>query len=121
MAVADRIAVLNRGRVEQVGGPRDLYEQPETEFVMSFVGPVNQVGDAWIRPHDLELLTDPSELADEAMIERIVHLGFEVRVELMRADGERLWAQVTRDRCEELELAEGQILYLRPQRERIFS
>ena len=55
------------------------------------------------------------------MIERIVHLGFEVRVELMRADGERLWAQVTRDRCEELELAEGQILYLRPQRERIFS
>jgi sulfate/thiosulfate transport system ATP-binding protein len=121
MAVADRIAVLNRGRIEQVGGPRELYEQPQTEFVMSFVGPVNQVGDTWVRPHDLELRTDPSELADEAMIERIVHLGFEVRVELTRADGERLWAQVTRDRCEELELAEGQIVYLRPQRERVFS
>ena len=93
----------------------------ETEFVMSFVGPVNQVGDTWVRPHDLELLAEPSESADEGMIDRIVHLGFEVRVELTRADGERLWAQVTRDRCEELELAEGQIVYLRPQRERVFT
>ncbi len=121
MEVADRIAVMNKGRIEQVGGPRDLYEHPETEFVMSFVGPVNQVGDTWVRPHDLELLADPSESADEAMIERIVHLGFEVRVELTRSDGERLWAQVTRDRCEELELAEGQIVYLRPSRERVFN
>ena len=121
MEVADRIAVMNKGRIEQVGGPRDLYEHPETEFVMSFVGPVNQVGDTWVRPHDLELLAEPSESADEAMIERIVHLGFEVRVELTRSDGERLWAQVTRDRCEELELAEGQIVYLRPSRERVFN
>jgi sulfate transport system ATP-binding protein len=121
MEVADRIAVMNKGRLEQVGGPRDLYEHPETEFVMSFVGPVNQVGDTWVRPHDLELLAEPSESADEAMIERIVHLGFEVRVELTRSDGERLWAQVTRDRCEELELAEGQIVYLRPSRERVFN
>jgi sulfate/thiosulfate transport system ATP-binding protein len=121
MEVADRIAVMNKGRIEQVGGPRDLYEHPETEFVMSFVGPVNQVGDTWVRPHDLELLAEPSESADEGMIERIVHLGFEVRVELTRADGERLWAQLTRDRCEELELAEGQIVYLRPSRERVFN
>ena len=121
MEVADRIAVMNKGRIEQVGGPRDLYEHPETEFVMSFVGPVNQVGDTWVRPHDLELLAEPSESADEATIERIVHLGFEVRVELTRADGERMWAQVTRDRCEELELAEGQTVYLRPSRERIFT
>ena len=59
MEVADRIAVMNKGRIEQVGGPRDLYEHPETEFVMSFVGPVNQVGDTWVRPHDLELLAEP--------------------------------------------------------------
>ncbi len=121
MEVADRIAVMNKGRIEQVGGPRDLYEHPETEFVMSFVGPVNQVGDTWVRPHDLELLAEPSQSADEATIERIVHLGFEVRVELTRADGERMWAQVTRDRCEELELAEGQTVYLRPSRERVFT
>ena len=121
MEVADRIAVMNKGVIEQVGGPRDLYEHPESEFVMSFIGPVNRVGDTWVRPHDLELLSYPSDGADEAMIERIVHLGFEVRIELTRADGEKLWAQVTRDRCEELELEENQIVYLRPQHERVFS
>ena len=118
MQVADRIAVMNKGVIEQVGGPRDLYENPESEFVMSFIGPVNRVGDTWVRPHDLELLSYPSDGADEAMIERIVHLGFEVRIELTRADGEKMWAQVTRDRCEELELEENQIVYLRPQHER---
>jgi sulfate/thiosulfate transport system ATP-binding protein len=121
MEVADQVAVMNRGRIEQLGGPRELYEHPATEFVMSFVGPVNRVGDRWVRPHDLELLLVPADGADEAMIERIVHLGFEVRIELTRADGERLWAQVTRDRCEELELEENQIVYLRPQHERVFS
>jgi sulfate/thiosulfate transport system ATP-binding protein len=121
MEVADQIAVMNRGRIEQVGGPRDLYDRPETEFVMSFVGPVNRLGDRWVRPHDLDLLLDPSEDALEMMIERIVHLGFEVRVELLGTDGEKTWAQVTRDRCEELELEERQILYVRPSRERVFA
>ena len=121
MEVADRIAVMNKGRIEQVGGPRDLYEHPETEFVMSFIGPVNRVGDTWVRPHDLDLRSEPSDDADEAMIERIVHLGFEVRIELTRDDGEKLWAQVTRERCEELELEEGQIVYLRSRHERVFS
>ena len=118
MEVADQIAVMNKGRIEQVGGPRDLYDRPETEFVMSFVGPVNRMGERWVRPHDLDLLLDP--VGEEAMIERIVHLGFEVRVELAAADGTKSWAQVTRDRCEELELEERQIVYVRPSRERVF-
>ncbi len=121
MEVADQVAVMNHGRIEQVGHPRDLYEQPETEFVMSFVGPVNRVDEAWVRPHDLELLTHPENGADEATVERIVHLGFEVRVELARADGEQLWAQVTRDRCEELGLEAGQTVYVRASRERVFA
>jgi sulfate/thiosulfate transport system ATP-binding protein len=121
MEVADQVAVMNRGRIEQLGGPRELYEHPATEFVMSFVGPVNRVGDRWVRPHDLELLLVPADGADEAMIERIVHLGFEVRVELVRGDGEKLWAQVTRDACEQLELAQGQILWIRPERARVFA
>jgi sulfate/thiosulfate transport system ATP-binding protein len=121
MEVADQIAVLNRGRIEQVGGPRDLYDRPETEFVMSFVGPVNRLGERWVRPHDLDLLLDPAEGALETMVERIVHLGFEVRVELVAGDGEKSWAQLTRDRCEELELAERQIVYVRPARERVFA
>jgi sulfate transport system ATP-binding protein len=121
MEVADQIAVINRGKVEQVGAPRDLYEQPATEFVMSFVGPTTRVGDSWVRPHDLDVLLAPSDGATEAMIERIVHLGFEVRVELVRADEEKIWAQLTRDQCEELELADGQIVYVRPAAERVFA
>jgi sulfate/thiosulfate transport system ATP-binding protein len=121
MAVADQIAVMNRGRIEQVGGPRDLYEQPRTEFVMSFVGPATRVGDRWLRPHDLDLLLDPADGAIEAMVRRIVHLGFEVRVELETGDGEPLWAQLTRDEVEELELEEGQIVYARTDQSRVFD
>ena len=121
MEVADQVAVMNRGRIEQVGGPRELYEHPATEFVMSFVGPVNRVGERWVRPHDLDLLVEPADGAEEAMIERVVHLGFEVRVELVRGDGEKLWAQVTRDECEQLELERGQIVWVRPERARVFA
>ena len=121
MEVADQIAVMNHGVIEQVGGPRDLYEEPESEFVMSFIGPTTRVGETWVRPHDLEILLSPVEDAVEAMIERVVHLGFEVRVELVRADREKVWAQLTRDQCEELELAAGQIVYLRAAQERVFA
>ncbi len=56
MEVADRIVVMNKGRVEQVAGPRELYDQPANEFVMSFVGQANRFGNAWVRPHDLEIV-----------------------------------------------------------------
>jgi sulfate transport system ATP-binding protein len=121
MEVADQIAVMNHGVIEQVGGPRDLYEEPESEFVMSFIGPTTRVGETWVRPHDLEILLSPTEDAVEAMIERVVHLGFEVRIELVRADREKVWAQLTRDQCEELELADGQIVYIRAAQERVFA
>ena len=121
MEVADRIALMNAGRIEQVGGPRELYEQPANEFVMSFVGPVNRVGGAYVRPHDLELTLTPNGSTREAMVERLVHLGFEVRVELVRDDGEALSAQLTREEAEALELERGQIVYVRPTRETTFS
>jgi sulfate transport system ATP-binding protein len=121
MEVADQIAVMNHGVIEQVGGPRELYEEPASEFVMGFVGPTTRVGETWLRPHDLEILLAPTSAAPEAMIERIVHLGFEVRVELVTGDREKLWAQLTRDQCEELELAVGQIVYVRPAAERVLA
>jgi sulfate transport system ATP-binding protein len=121
MDVADQIAVMNHGEVEQVGPPRTLYEDPSSEFVMSFVGPVNRVGAGWVRPHDLHLSLQPENGGEEAMIERIVHLGFEVRVELVRGEGTKLHAQITRDRCEQLELARGQIVYVRADSERVFA
>lgn len=121
MEVADRIAVMNLGRIEQVGDPREIYENPANEFVMQFVGPVNQVGDSFVRPHDIDIRVQPSGEAVEAMIERIVHIGFEVRVHLWLPDGRRIWAQVTRDEAEELELSGGQIVYVRPNRSTSFK
>jgi sulfate transport system ATP-binding protein len=121
MEVAEQIVVMNDGAIEQVGPARDLYEHPANEFVMSFVGPVNRVGEALVRPHDLEVLVHPTAGADEAMIERIVHLGFEVRVELLLHDGRRLWSQVARAEADELELEEGQIVYVRASRPKVFA
>jgi sulfate transport system ATP-binding protein len=121
MDVADRVVVMNEGRIEQTGKPRDLYEHPANEFVMSFVGPANRLGDAWIRPHDLEVRDEPNGHSTEAMVERVVHLGFEVRAELVLDDGRRVSAQVTRDEADELELHEGQIVFVRPSRTHVFS
>jgi sulfate transport system ATP-binding protein len=121
LELADSIVVMNKGRVEQTAGPRELYDEPANEFVMSFVGPVNKLGDAWVRPHDVELRHEPNGATQEAQVERIVRLGFETRVELVRDDGERLYAQVTRDEAEELELEKGDIVYVRTRRETTFE
>jgi sulfate/thiosulfate transport system ATP-binding protein len=114
MEVAEQIVVLNHGKIEQVGSPRDLYERPANDFVMGFVGPVTALSERVIRPHDVEILTEPTDGAAEAMIDRVLHLGFEVRVELTLGDGETTWVQTTRERVEELELTEGAIVWLRP-------
>jgi sulfate transport system ATP-binding protein len=121
MDVAEQIVVMNDGAVEQAGGPRDLYEHPKTEFVMTFVGSVNRLGSMFVRPHDVELLHIRSPRSEEAMIDRIVHLGFEVRVELTLADGSPFVCQLTRAQAEELELEERQIVYARPSRAKVFD
>ena len=120
MEVAEQIALLHEGRIEQVGAPRDLYERPANEFVMGFVGPVNRLGETLVRPRDVAIGSEPGE-GEEAMVERVVHLGFEVRVELVRHDGQHLWAQLTSDEAEQLELERGRIVYLRTSRERVFT
>jgi sulfate transport system ATP-binding protein len=121
MDVAEQIIVMNDGEVEQSGGPRDLYENPASEFVMSFVGPAHKLGDAWVRPHDVEVRHEPNGQTIEAMVDRVVHLGFEVRVELTLSDGEHFSVQLTRDQVEELELVEGQIVFVRPRETRVFQ
>jgi sulfate transport system ATP-binding protein len=121
MDVADHVVVMNGGRIEQVAPPRELYDSPANEFVMSFVGPVNRLGNAFIRPHDVELRLDPNGTTREAMVQRLVHLGFEVRVELVREDGEAMSVQQTREQVEALELRPGQVVYVRPVRETVFG
>jgi len=113
MEVAEQIVVVNEGRIEQVGTPRELYEHPRNEFVMSFIGPVNRLGDAFMRPHDIQILAEAGAGTTEALVRRIVHLGFEVRVALTLPEGRDVWAQVPRDQAHELELSEGQIVAVR--------
>jgi sulfate/thiosulfate transport system ATP-binding protein len=121
MDVAGQLVVMNEGRVEQSGTADELYEQPATEFVMSFVGEVNRLGEHFVRPHDMAVALDRDEGAEEAMVQRIVALGFEIRVEFVLGDGTEVWAQLTRAELQKLELREGQIVYLRPGQTKSFS
>ncbi|HSR93608.1 MAG TPA: sulfate ABC transporter ATP-binding protein [Solirubrobacterales bacterium] len=121
MDVAGQLVVMNEGRVEQSGTADDLYDHPANEFVMSFVGEVNRLGEHFVRPHDMEVVLDPDERTEEAMVRRIVALGFEIRVEFVLADGTEVWAQLTRAELQKLELREGQIVHLRPGQTKSFS
>jgi sulfate transport system ATP-binding protein len=121
MEVAQQIVVMNKGKIEQAGTPHDLYESPRNEFVMSFIGPVNRLGDSFLRPHDIQILAEADGSGIEALVQRVVHLGFEVRVELTLPDGRDIWAQVTRESAEQLELKEGQILAVRLPSPRVFT
>jgi sulfate transport system ATP-binding protein len=114
MEVADTIAVMNQGRIEQVGPPREVYDNPASPFVMGFLGPVSQIDGRLVRPHDVTISAAPSDGAIEAMVTRVVHLGFEVRVELELPGRESARAQLTRAQTEELELSRGDIVYVRP-------
>lgn len=113
MEVADMIAVMNKARIEQVGAPRDVYDKPASPFVMGFLGPVSTVDGKLVRPHDVRLSVTPGPGLIEAMIKRVVHLGFEVRVELELQGGEPARVQLTRSQAEELELSEGDFVYVR--------
>jgi sulfate transport system ATP-binding protein len=111
MEVADRVVVMNAGRVEQVASPQDLYDHPANEFVMSFVGSAIRFEGDLVRPHDLEITLDGD--GREAQVERVVHLGFDVRCELVTDDGQHVIVQLTRAAADELELAVGQIVSVR--------
>jgi sulfate transport system ATP-binding protein len=113
MSIADRIAVMDHARIAQVGTPRELYDRPASRFVASFLGPVSQLGDRLVRPHDIAISLDDGDGGLEAMVARVIHLGFEVRVELMLADGGAVSAQLTRSAVDELELSGGDIVWLR--------
>ncbi|MFF3570739.1 sulfate/molybdate ABC transporter ATP-binding protein [Nocardia jiangxiensis] len=127
--VADRIAVMNSGRIEQIGTPEDVYDRPANEFVMSFLGAVAKLNGHLVRPHDIRIGRDPemtlashegtaeSAGVTRATVERVVVLGFEVRLELRNAaTGDLFTAQVTRGDAEALHLSDGETVYARATR-----
>jgi sulfate transport system ATP-binding protein len=113
MAISDHIAVMDHGKIEQVGGPLELYDQPANRFVMGFLGPVSQIGDALVRPHDIHLESEPIGNARPGKVLRIVHLGFEVRVDVELEDAGKVFAQVTRHDAQRLQLVEGRQVWVR--------
>jgi sulfate transport system ATP-binding protein len=121
LEVAEQVVVINEGRVEQAGTPDDLYDRPASPFVMGFVGEVSRLGDAWVRPHDIDVLDAPDDDAVEATVERVARVGFEARVALALGDGTPVHVLVTRQQAQELELAAGQTVWLRPHRVRAFA
>ena len=121
MEISDQIAVINHGKLEQVGSPRELYDNPASEFVMTFVGDAQPLGDALVRPHDIELLSEPVEGAVEAMIVRVTLLGRDAKVELHDTAGAELLVLMTRDQFDESGFWRGQTVWAQPHRERVFA
>lgn len=129
MEVSDEIVVMNKGRVEQIGKPAEIYDQPATPFVMSFIGPVNVLHGSsrlfqgngfdranpqvFVRPHDVVVATQATEPAAPATVNRLINLGWEVQAELSLEDGQVVNAVLPRERFNELDLKSQQQVYLK--------
>ncbi|WOC13559.1 sulfate/molybdate ABC transporter ATP-binding protein [Gordonia sp. MP11Mi] len=123
--VSDRIAILNKGRIEQIGAPDELYDHPDNVFVASFLGSVSKLNGELVRPHDIRLgrtpemvFPGPDSSLDTGVVKaeilRVVNLGFETRVELKAATtGEEFLAQITRGDQNALNLLAGEEIYAR--------
>ncbi len=112
MEVADHLAIINEGRLEQIGHPAEMYDHPANEFVMKFLGPATQLDGLWVRPHDLVIHRDPGAGDHAGTVERVTHLGFEVRVDVRMERGEPTWVQLSRGAAAELELAPGDPVWI---------
>ena len=153
LEVADRVVLMDHGRVEQVGTPEEVYRHPATPFVYGFLGSVNlfhgrvegetvRVGDdvlpheaneldhgaevvAFARPHELEIVTDPQSTAGiAARVSRVLSFGVTARVELDGVNGstgQHFEVEITRERAQELHLADGQQVRLVPSRLKVFE
>jgi len=88
---------------------------------MEFIGPVNRLGNTYVRPHDIEIQLNSNGSTSEAEVEHLVYLGFEVRVELTLKDGRKLWAQVTREDARQLNLEAGKPVHVRMVHSKIFG
>ena len=149
LELADRVVVMHRGRVEQIGTPEEVYEHPATEFVYGFLGSVNlfhgrlrdgrvRLGStehaapehagakdgaavAFVRTHEFDVATSASEGAFPAVVSHLRALGASVRVELASPDWpEPIEAELSRERSDALRLRRGDRVFLRPRRLRVF-
>src|SRR5262249_48355073 len=147
--VADRVVVMNHGKIEQVGSPQEVFDHPSTPFVMDFLGNVNVFhgrveagrahvgglevaypehsgGDArpataYVRPHDLDIFRQSMNGSSvRANVVRINSMGAAVRIGLEGENGESLQVDLQRDRFSELQLAVGETVWVAPRKVRVF-
>jgi sulfate transport system ATP-binding protein len=148
--VADRVVVMNHGRVEQVGTPADVFEHPANGFVMDFLGNVNvfhgrveggrallhgfeldypayqskeaKPATVYVRPHELEIdHRAPDRASLAAQVVRVNPAGAAVKVELAaREFGVLLNVVLTQERHAELGLRAGDAVFVFPKRARVF-
>ena len=115
LEVADEIVVVNQGRIEQVGTPEQLYDEPANDFVMSFLGDVTRLGGIALRPHDIEVSTAPQYAGTvEGTVSRMLRVGFEVRLTVLTVEGDEVSVVLTRSHARSLRLAEGATVWLTP-------
>ncbi|WP_035383510.1 sulfate ABC transporter ATP-binding protein [Ferriphaselus sp. R-1] len=137
LEVADRVVVMNQGKIEQVGTPDEVYATPATPFVYQFIGNVNlfhsrihsawtqQHGDAvaYVRPHDIDIShtqQDPASLAGEIRLVRAI--GAVVRAEVAVAGSDELVEiELSRERFEAQPLVNGDQVFIRPRQVRVFD
>jgi sulfate transport system ATP-binding protein len=113
LEVADKIVVINDGRVEQIGTPDELYDRPANDFVMSFLGPVTQLGGTLVRPHDIDLRDNNTAIGSvPGVISRITRIGFEVRLIVRTDEEEEVLVTMTRTHARGLEV--GSKVWLAP-------
>jgi sulfate transport system ATP-binding protein len=149
LEVADEVVVLNRGRIEQVGTPEQVYHDPRTEFVMGFLGQVTRFeghlekgrilfgpwslpvplaeGEAgrpvrvYMRPHDFEIDVAPVQGSARARVTRLFSAGPIVRAEIATEGGETLLAELSQRRLEALRIAEGVSVHVAPRVWRMYA
>ena len=151
LEVADRIVVMNKGHIEQIGSPQEVYDHPATPYVYNFLGNVNQFKSeiqdgeanidelsvtlkthetedgpalAYIRPHDLEIQTSQGSnlSAFAATVQHIHAVGPVVHLELQQSlTNGIIEAEITRERFKELALNQGQQIFVTPKNVRLFS
>lgn len=130
MEVADRIVVMNQGKVEQIGTPAEIYDHPASAFVMSFIGPVNVLPstsqmfqsngidashpEIFLRPHDVLVEASPQDGTVPARVSRLIHLGWEIQAELTLDDGQVVTAHLSRERFDALNLKPQQRVHVKP-------
>jgi sulfate/thiosulfate transport system ATP-binding protein len=150
MEVSDRVAIMDQGRIEQIGTPESVYDRPANAFVYSFLGNVNlfhgriqsgkaRIGDlevdapehhdaadspatGYARPHEMEVLRERNGAESiEALIAYVQAVGPNVKIQLKRIDnGQLLEAELSKDRQRELNLKTGEHVYVKPRQVRVF-